>query len=96
MVPIRLREVGDGVYIHRDLNPIHALSFLYYTPIGALVGVIVGLLVSYLTGGNDLEKLNPKLITPPIRKLFPELGVKDLDTCKSMAEELKLITQERV
>ena len=63
-----MTEIAKGVFIAPDVNPLYAISFYLYTPVGAIVGVSVGLLVSYLTGGNDLKKLNPELITPMLRK----------------------------
>ncbi|XP_008319108.1 sodium-coupled monocarboxylate transporter 1 [Cynoglossus semilaevis] len=39
----------------------YSLSYLYLAPFGALITIVVGLLVSMITGGCKQEKLNPDL-----------------------------------
>lgn len=67
-----MRELSAGVLMDANLNPLYALSFMYYIPVGACLGIFVGLLVSFFTGGNNLEELDPDLITPCLRRFLPE------------------------
>ena len=67
-----MKEIAEGVLIHKDLNPIYALSFMYYLPVGACLGILVGLIASLLTGGNSLKTLDPELITPLLRRYLPK------------------------
>ncbi|XP_008282701.1 sodium-coupled monocarboxylate transporter 1-like [Stegastes partitus] len=46
--------------IHRGLDGWHSISYLYYGVIGTLVALIVGIIVSLLTGGHR-EKVDPTL-----------------------------------
>lgn len=52
--------------------PLYRLSFHWINPIGIFSVIIVGSLVSYLTGGRKLEKIDPELISPVIHRFLPE------------------------
>lgn len=45
---------------------------MYYTPIGGIICIIIGLLVSFLTGATDLNTLNPNYIVPGVRSFLPK------------------------
>lgn len=51
--------------------PIYTLSYLYYTITGATVVVVVGLVVSFITGYRRPSTLDPRLICPLFDILFP-------------------------
>ncbi|XP_071115002.1 sodium-dependent multivitamin transporter-like [Haliotis cracherodii] len=63
-----------------DLS-IYRLSFLYYTATGAFINVIVGMIVSFITGYGKLVTTDPKLVFPLIRSFCPCLPKKVMDTC---------------
>ncbi|XP_066266079.1 sodium-coupled monocarboxylate transporter 1-like isoform X1 [Branchiostoma lanceolatum] len=42
----------------------YSMSYLYYSVIAVLTVLIVGLVVSFITGAQDPEELDPRLITP--------------------------------
>lgn len=48
------------------------ISYLWYTFIGMLITLIVGNIVSYITGGNNIRNLDKNLLTPLIRGCFTE------------------------
>ncbi|XP_062591301.1 sodium-coupled monocarboxylate transporter 1-like [Saccostrea cucullata] len=56
--------------------PLYALSYLWYSATAVLFVVVVGLLVSLVTGPEDPKKLDPKLICPLFDILFPYLPEK--------------------
>ncbi|CAH1989463.1 unnamed protein product [Acanthoscelides obtectus] len=49
---------------------IYRVSYLWYTMIGVLIAVPVGLVVSFLTTPLDPNDVDPKLLTPLVRKFF--------------------------
>lgn len=51
---------------------LYKLSYFYYVPTGCLIALIVGLIVSYITGLNDPAKLNRNLMSPVIHRFLPE------------------------
>lgn len=51
--------------------PLYRLSFHWINPIGIFTVIIVGSIVSYMTGTKDLNKIDPELISPVIHKFLP-------------------------
>lgn len=51
--------------------PLYRLSFHWINPIGLFTVLIVGSVVSYLTGCNDLASVDPELISPVIHRFLP-------------------------
>lgn len=49
---------------------LYRLSYQYYTLVGCATVLIVGLIVSYLTGGNGDRKLDKSLFTPVIHRFL--------------------------
>lgn len=74
-------------------NPLlgfYSVSYMWYTPIAVGTVVIVGLIVSYITGPTKPDEIDPKLLIPigdvccwflpkPIRKWL-RFGVPDGET----------------
>lgn len=52
-----------------DVFPLYRLSFHWINPAGVLSVLIVGTIVSFLTGPRDLKKIDPELISPVIHRL---------------------------
>ncbi|XP_050302091.1 sodium-coupled monocarboxylate transporter 1-like [Anthonomus grandis grandis] len=48
---------------------LYRLSYMYYTPVGTIVAIVVGLIISYFTGNKD-KKISPKVFSPIIRPLL--------------------------
>ncbi|KAJ9575562.1 hypothetical protein L9F63_007570 [Diploptera punctata] len=55
-------EVVDEPFI------LFQVSFVYYTLIGLVIMMVVGAVVSHFTEPPELDKMNPKLFTPIVRK----------------------------
>ncbi|XP_067675334.1 sodium/iodide cotransporter-like [Haliotis asinina] len=64
-LPHEASPEGDDTYLS-----IYRLSFLYYTLSGAIVNVIVGVVVSLITGYWHPVSTDPELITPIVNYLF--------------------------
>lgn len=48
---------------------------MYYSAFGTIIGLVVGIAVSWLTNNPEhLRELNPELITPWMRRFLPEKG----------------------
>lgn len=63
--------VGSPVVADPSVPLIFQLSFLYFTMVGALIVLVVGLIVSYLTEDPPLECLDPRLFSPCVRRFLP-------------------------
>lgn len=62
----------DVVYASENVFNGFLLSYMYYTGFGTIVGLVVGIAVSWFTSKPEqLEELNPELITPLIRRFLP-------------------------
>lgn len=51
--------------------PLYRLSFHWINPIGIFSVLLVGSLVSYLSGGRKAEEIDPELISPVIHRFLP-------------------------
>ncbi|CAH1284648.1 unnamed protein product [Diabrotica balteata] len=52
--------------------PLFRLSFLWITPVGVVSVLIVGIIVSFLTGASDLNTTDPDVISPVVHWLLPQ------------------------
>ncbi|KZC04500.1 PREDICTED: sodium-coupled monocarboxylate transporter 1-like [Dufourea novaeangliae] len=53
-----------------DVASIYKISYLWYSAIGCILTVLVGVVVSYVTGFQDPADLDHDLLSPPIASLF--------------------------
>lgn len=81
--------VGSPVEADESVSLVYQVSYMYYCGAGTLIGLIVGMIVSLLTGPQDLTKLNPDLLIPQIRKFLPKK-----QSITPPPEEYKLIKQD--
>jgi hypothetical protein len=51
-------------------SSIYHISYMWYVFIGSSITIIVALVVSFLTGANKPENMNPKLFAPFVQKLI--------------------------
>jgi hypothetical protein len=59
--------------LHLTINPeksLHHVSYMYYSLLGILISVVIGVLVSFLTGMNDPTDIDSRLLAPFLRKYF--------------------------
>ncbi|XP_055713749.1 sodium-coupled monocarboxylate transporter 1 isoform X2 [Phlebotomus papatasi] len=54
-----------------DVFPLYRFSFHWINPIGIISVLIVGSIVSLLTGPRDLKQIDPELISPVIHRFLP-------------------------
>lgn len=78
--------VGSPVVADKSVPLMYQVSYMYYSAVGTLIGLFVGIIVSLLTGPQDLTKLNPDLVIPQIRRFLPQK-----QQITPLPEEYKLI-----
>lgn len=73
-----------------DIFFLYKLSFMYLTSFGTILAVGVGMLVSLLTGSQDLTLLDPRLISPPLRRFLPKKKMQEYERQQvNLMEEMK-------
>lgn len=55
-----------------DVFPLYKISYHWITPIGVSSVLIVGTIVSFITGKTNLKTLNPDLISPVSQWMLPK------------------------
>lgn len=60
------------------------MSYMYYTVVGTLIGVSIGMIVSMVTDPPDLANMDRRLISPYMHRFLPEPPI-------IFMEELKLV-----
>ncbi|CAG5127308.1 unnamed protein product, partial [Candidula unifasciata] len=53
--------------------PLYTLSYMWYSATAVLTCIVVGLIVSFLTGATDPKDLDPKVVCPLFDIMFPFL-----------------------
>ncbi|XP_064086461.1 sodium-coupled monocarboxylate transporter 1-like [Macrobrachium nipponense] len=48
------------------------ISYTLYTPVGAILCLVIGIVVTMITGSEDLTQMRPELIAPMCRWLLPK------------------------
>ncbi|KAK2577149.1 hypothetical protein KPH14_003309 [Odynerus spinipes] len=67
---------------------IFAISFMYFTMIGTLITIIVGIIGSYVFGNVNLAEIDPNHITPIMQRFLPRKDYKEVPL-NSMPEEVE-------
>ncbi|KAJ8917443.1 hypothetical protein NQ315_005490 [Exocentrus adspersus] len=55
-----------------SIFPLFRLSFMWITPVGVCTVLIVGIIVSFITGKTNLSYLDPELISPVAQWILPK------------------------
>lgn len=64
-----------------DVFPFYRLSFHWINPIGIFTVFIVGSIVSIITGCNNLNNVDPELISPVIHRFLPSDSFTNFGMC---------------
>lgn len=81
--------------LHPDSTPktleppfvLYRLSYMYYTAVGCLTAIIVGIIVSYLSGRNQ-HKVHRDLLSPVIHRFLKD--EEPVDNNVNIVESIKL------
>ncbi|KAJ8683291.1 hypothetical protein QAD02_019083 [Eretmocerus hayati] len=65
-----ISDVGHEV-TQNEPAAIYRLAVVYFTLIGTITAIFVGLTTSFVVGEMDLSKVDPEHISPAIRRFFP-------------------------
>jgi hypothetical protein len=60
--------MNEDVYVSPKVWKIYTVSYMHYSTIGTFIGIIVGIVVSWLFPSD--QKVDPRLLTPIIRQLM--------------------------
>lgn len=66
------------------------MSYLWYTLLGAIVSMSVGLVTSFFTNPTDPASLDPMLVSPVIRHFLPKKSVKQQDVDMALLSGYKV------
>ncbi|XP_071451436.1 sodium-coupled monocarboxylate transporter 1-like [Hetaerina americana] len=69
-------EDGFPVEGGAEVFALFRLSYMYYAALGCFTTMLVGAACSRLTGGQPLERLDPKLVAPFMRRFLPPASSK--------------------
>uniref|UniRef100_A0A182K6Z5 Sodium-coupled monocarboxylate transporter 1 n=1 Tax=Anopheles christyi TaxID=43041 RepID=A0A182K6Z5_9DIPT len=76
--------------------PLYRLSYHWITPIGVTTVLVIGSIVSFLTGPRDLRHIDPELISPVIHRFLPRESFSYFGTAnkapKSFGQEMQTQT----
>lgn len=64
-------EFHDALESSSSEFSIYHISFVWYSTVGTFLVFLIGIPVSYLTGSQDLEKMQTKLISPVVHWMLP-------------------------
>lgn len=64
--------VGTPVIAEDDVSLVYQISYMYLSVVGTVVGLFVSVVVSFITGPQNISKLDPALVIPQIRHLLPQ------------------------
>ncbi|XP_060833760.1 sodium-coupled monocarboxylate transporter 1-like [Rhopalosiphum padi] len=91
-----LNRLNEDVYASPDVLLIYTISYMHYSTIGTLVGIIVGLAVSLLF--PEEQNVDPKLLTPFIRNFvhpkYMTETVQNGRTTHNKTETYELVSQD--
>ncbi|KAG8224742.1 hypothetical protein J437_LFUL005311 [Ladona fulva] len=84
-----LPEENHSSTTQEDLFFMFKISYRYYTLIGFLITLFVGLAASFITGLSKSQDVDPILLTPPIRYLvFPSYKLSERQLERNSMKEL--------
>lgn len=86
--------MNEDVFVSPDVWKIYTISYMHYSTIGTIIGIVVGLAVSLLFPTD--KHVDPKLLTPCIRKfVYPKYMTKPRDNgaIQSEGSEYRPVSQ---
>lgn len=76
--------------------PLFRLSYMWITPVGVSTVLIVGILVSLLTGKTDLKRLDPELISPVMQWVLPGEAQRFAGSALRRARNAHIVETEKI
>jgi hypothetical protein len=67
------------MFLLRSQSPfiLYQMSYQWYTLLGMATAIVVGLIVSFLTGARDPREVHRDLLAPTIYRFLPEKSPQD-------------------
>nr|CAD7255943.1 unnamed protein product [Timema shepardi] len=101
-----LDEPEEPELEEQEVFGLYKISYLWYSAIGFMVTVILGIVVSFLTDPQDPCSLDPRLQSPPIRRLLRalpnswkeklRLPIEDKDVPKQLSSDIRRKTSNSI
>nr|CAD7194225.1 unnamed protein product [Timema douglasi] len=101
-----LDETEEPELEEQEVFGLYKISYLWYSAIGFMVTVILGIIVSFLTNPQDPCSLDPRLQSPPIRRLLRalpnswkeklRLPIEDKDVPKQLSSDIRRKTSNSI
>ncbi|KAK3601824.1 hypothetical protein CHS0354_041741 [Potamilus streckersoni] len=79
---------------YTGVDKIYSISYVWYAGLAVLTNVVVGVIISFLTGPTKPETLNPKLVCPVFDIFFPWLPNKCLHFLRFGVRHERVYEQE--
>nr|CAD7446750.1 unnamed protein product [Timema bartmani] len=103
---IVLDETEEPDLEEPEVFGLYKISYLWYSAIGFMVTVILGIIVSFLTKPQDPCSLDPRLQSPPVRRLLRalpnswkeklRLPIEDKDVPKPLSSDIRRKTSNSI
>ncbi|XP_067005526.2 sodium-coupled monocarboxylate transporter 1 [Anabrus simplex] len=74
-----------------DVFVLFRLSYLWYACLGCSVTLLVALVVSFMTGANDISTMDYRLLSPVIRRFLPQQKQQTISTDVILASGYKTV-----
>lgn len=81
---------------YTDFRRLYTMSYIWYSPLAVLTCVVVGMVVSLITGRTDPSTLDPKLICPVFDIFFPYLPEKIRKPLRFGVRHGEVIEEEKI
>jgi hypothetical protein len=78
------------ILYYSEVFALYRMSYLWYTLLGAIVSMSVGLVTSFFTNPTDPASLDPMLVSPVIRRFLPKKSVKQQDVDMALLSGYKV------
>ncbi|KAG8232979.1 hypothetical protein J437_LFUL012626 [Ladona fulva] len=86
----------NHIPLHDDVFWVFRISYMYYPMTGLLVMISVGVIASYLTGFQDLSKINPDLISPICQRFLPKETENEQNECQTNLVNMQPASERQV
>jgi hypothetical protein len=89
----RLYQMNDDVYVSPNVWKMFTVSYMHYNTIGTGIGIVVGLIVSWLFPID--QNIDPKLLAPCMRKKITKQSTKMVEIYLTKSDDNSPVPQDQ-